>query len=312
MIIVEGLTGSGKSITAHFIARQLRYHGFNARWIHEGELPHPVECDEFEDVNKFTNGMRQKWEDFASHIHSAGEITVIEASFYNNLFETMFAHNVGFSTIIRYSLQLQEVIRHLNPALIYLKQGDLPNALEQNFTDRGNGFKDFVIKFATDTPYARGRNLVGYDGMVTFWQGFETLTDALFVKCIMDKLMIDVSSRDWVKSRQQITRFLSIPLTPEKTIPAGEARRYVGTYYDEERNQEIDINLENQILTANIFLKVRTPLIYKEENVFLAKGWHYKIRFLPDDTRVITKLVIDGHDIDYLSLVGTKAAKKDG
>jgi hypothetical protein len=310
LVIVEGLTGSGKSITAHFIARQFRYHGFNARWIHEGELQHPVGCNEVEDVNRFTIGMRQKWEDFASHIQAADEITVIEASFYNNLFETMYAHNVDFSIIIQFSLQLQEVIRPLKPVLIYLTQANLPNALEKNFGDRGEGFKNFVIEFATGTPYARGRNLVGYDGMVAFWRGFETLTDKLFAECPIDKLMIDVSSRDWVNYHQQITHFLSIPLIPEKTIPADEAARYVGTYLDEKRDREFDIKLEDQKLTANIFLKVRTPLIYKEENVFLTEGWHFEIRFLPDEAGAITKLVIEGRDIDYLSLVGTKAVKK--
>ncbi|MCJ7625669.1 MAG: hypothetical protein MUO76_19430 [Anaerolineaceae bacterium] len=261
-------------------------------------------------MGKFMNGMRQKWEDFASHIHAADEVTVIEASFYNNLFETMFSHNVDSSTIIQYSLQLHEIIRSLNPALIYLKQGVLPNALEKNFADRGEGFKDFVVKFATGTPYARQRNLVGYAGMVAFWQDFEKLTDGLFAECPIDKLMIDVSSRDWVNYHQKITQFLSIPLIPEKTIHAGEAARYVGKYYDEKRNREIDVNLEGPHLTANIFLKVRTPLIYKEENLYLTEGWHFEIRFLPNDAGIITKLVVEGRDIDYLSLVGTKAVKK--
>ena len=42
LILVEGLTGSGKSIMAHMIARQLRHNGISATWIHEGELPHPL------------------------------------------------------------------------------------------------------------------------------------------------------------------------------------------------------------------------------------------------------------------------------
>jgi len=45
LIIVEGLTGSGKSIMAHFIARQLQYNGIAASWVHEGEEPHPILMD---------------------------------------------------------------------------------------------------------------------------------------------------------------------------------------------------------------------------------------------------------------------------
>ena len=45
LIIVEGLTGSGKSIMAHFIARQLQYNRIPASWVHEGEETHPILMD---------------------------------------------------------------------------------------------------------------------------------------------------------------------------------------------------------------------------------------------------------------------------
>ena len=40
LIIVEGLTGSGKSIMAHFNARQLQYNGIPVNWVHEEAEPH--------------------------------------------------------------------------------------------------------------------------------------------------------------------------------------------------------------------------------------------------------------------------------
>ena len=60
LIIVEGLTGSGKSIMAHFIARQLEYNGIPASWVHEGEEPHPILMDVESSIESFMAEMRKK------------------------------------------------------------------------------------------------------------------------------------------------------------------------------------------------------------------------------------------------------------
>ncbi len=309
LIIVEGLTGSGKSIMAHFIARQLAHNGVDADWIHEGESPHPVSMDVGSSIEDYMAEVRVKWGAFVDHINASGQVIIVEACFFNNLFESLLVHNVERERITQYASALGEIIEPLDPALVYLRQEDIAKAFERNFRDRGDGFKDYVIRYATGTPFARKRGLTGYDGMLAFWREFVSLTDELFHRYSGKKLMIDNSARDWHSYNRQVLEFLSIPLVPEPNLSQSEARSYVGTYQDERDGRQFTIQYANGILSANLFLNVRTRLIPKAEAVFYAEGWHFEVSFEKNESGDVRTMRIGGRDVDYLSLVGMVATK---
>ena len=153
LIIVEGLTGLGKSTLAHFIARQLRYNDIEATWVHEGELGHPLSVDvDSNNTELFMQTALANGKDLVSHIESSGETIILEASFFNNLLETLFLQNVPTPKITHYSDVIQDTIQPLQPALVYLTHSDTNKALADNFKSRGVGFRDFVIQFATIHP----------------------------------------------------------------------------------------------------------------------------------------------------------------
>ncbi len=303
LVIVEGLTGSGKSTMAHFVARQHHKNDIPARWIHEGELSHPVFVDDVEDdLEQFKTEMLQKWQTFVRSIGTSNEVVIIEASFFNNLMDTLFMHNVETDAIIAYYEQLQIIIAPLNPILIYLTQDDVPKALRKNYANRGEGFVQFVIDLCDNTPYAQKHNLTGYEGTFTFWQDFVTLTDTLFAHSRFGKLRIENSAGDWERYNQEVTAFLGLSHVPEYTLSEKDADRYVGVYVDGEHNRRFRVSYENGALGIN--LMAQTKLVPQGEHHFAAESWHFVIQF--EDER----LKIGGQDIDYLELVGTVAIKE--
>jgi thymidylate kinase len=312
LIIVEGLTGSGKSTMAHFIARQLQHNGIDADWFHEGEFHHPIFIDVESNIEEVMEAMLGKWRAFVEWIESSGKVIVVEACFFNNVIESLLVHNVDRPRIIEYGYELQEIVEPLNPALVYLVQPDIVNALARNFGDRGDGFKDYVIQYATSTPYATQRGLEGYEGMVTFWRDFVSVTDELFHNYHISKLMIDSSVGDWDGHDHRVLEFLSIPPVQEHTVSRGEALRFVGTYRDEKNSRQFTVQYLDSELAVNLFLNTKTRLIRKTERVFWAAGWYFEVSFEADDTGRISTLRIDGRDVDYLSLVGTVAARTPG
>lgn len=309
LIIVEGLTGSGKSTMAHFIARQLQHNGIDADWVHEGEFHHPIFIDVESNIEEYMEAMVGKWRAFAERIESSYKVTVVEACFFNNVIESLLVHNVDRPRIIQYGYELQETIEPLNPALVYLVQPDIVNALARNFRNRGDGFRDYVIQFATSTPYATQRGLEGYEGMVTFWRDFVSVTDELFHNCHISKLMIDNSVGDWDCHNRRVLEFLSITPVQEHTVSSSEAMRFVGTYRDEKNGRQFTVQYVDGDLAVNLFLKTKTRLIRKTERVFWAAGWHFEVSFEADDVGRISTLRIGGRDVDYLSLVGTVATR---
>ena len=310
LIIVEGLTGLGKSTLAHFLARQLQYQKIKATWVHEDELGHPLFTDvDSSSIDLFMKVALAKWQRFVGHNESSGEIIILEACFFNNLFETLFSHNVPTPKIFRYSDELQDTIQPLQPALVYLTQSDVKKALSENFRRRGVGFKDFVIQLATTTPYAQHRGLTGYEGMIEFWQDFVALTDQLYDRFRFHKIALHTSASNRDSLNQQVLDLLSIPYIVEKQLPEDVAARFTGTYKDIESGKEFIVQYQNQTLSANIFLDDWTRLIPQSENSFIAEGWHFLIRFKQDKSGKTRTLQIDGTDVDYHSLAGTVAER---
>jgi thymidylate kinase len=309
LIIVEGLTGSGKSILAHFIARQLQGNGVKAVWVHEGESPHPVSLDVESSIEGYMEDMLDRWTAFGDQIEASQAVTVVEACFFNNLIESLLAHNVGRSRIIQYGDALQEIVEPLNPALVYLTQSNVSKALEKSFSDRGEGFENYVIRYATGTPFARHRGLEGYAGMLTFWREFVALTDELFHRYRIKKLMIDTSAGDWDCHNRQVLGFLALPQVSEPRVSACEVARLVGTYRDEKHGKEFIVECKDGELFINLFLDVRTRLIRKTDDLFYAEGWRFEICFEGDESGHLDKMIIGGRDVDYLALAGTVATR---
>lgn len=309
LIIVEGLTGSGKSIMAHFIARQLGYNHIPVFWVHEGEDPHPIMVDVETSIEDYMAVMLGRWSAYVERIGSSNEVCVVEACFFNNLIETLLIQNLPRAKIIQYADRLVEIIVPLNPTLVYLVQADLEKALERNFKNRGAGFQEFVIKLTTDTPLARERGWVGYDGMVKFWDEFVSLTDELFHRSGMRKLMIDNSAGNWEQSNQQVLTCLSIPRVAEQGLSLEDAQRFQGTYKDRLSGKEFVVCHQDGDLTINLFLDVQTHLVGRSGDTFQAEGWHFLISFEGDDVGRAQLMRIAGRDVDYLKLVGTIAER---
>ena len=309
LIIIEGLTGLGKSTMAHLIARQLGYNGICARWIHEGEIQHPTSIEVENGLSVFMEDSIKKWEELVSQIKVSNQVCVTEASFFNNLIESLFSHCLEQNEIIAFGLELQQVIEPINPALVYLTHYDVPVALKENFKNRGEGFKDFVIRYVESTPIAKVEGWVGDAGVVTFLDTFVSLTNLLFHKYHIDKISLDVSSEDWHVINQRVTKFLSLHWHPDPIISKKEAENYTGTYRIQAAETNCSIEFHDGSLITDLFLNVKTRLIPKHKNVFIVEKWHFEIIFEQSDDGDINSFSVAGIDVDYLKAVGLKAEK---
>ena len=309
LIIVEGLTGSGKSIMAHFITRQLQYNDIPATWIHEGEEPHPILMDVESSIDDYMVEMRERWTAYVDQVRRSDAVRVVEACLFNNLIEFLFTHNVDRQKIIQYGDVLQMLIEPLNPTLVYLVQEDVNGALERNFQRRGEGFRNYVIQYATGTPLAKRRGWEGYEGMAEFWREFVSVADELFQRYRIRKLKIDNTSGHWETYNDRVVACLSIPRVAEQSVSPSEAMGLIGAYKARSSDRKFTVGYEDGELTVDLWGDVRTRLIQREANVFMAEGWHFEVCFESDGLNGASVMAIGGRDVDYLSLVGTVADK---
>lgn len=311
LILVEGLTGSGKSMMAHFLARQLTYNGIDSVWVHEGEINHPTLVEFESRIQEYMMLSLHNWDEFVRQILETKQPHIVEAAFFNNLLETLFANNLDEGVIIAYAHRLLEVIDPVTPLLIYLAQPDVTGALVKNFENRGEKFRSFVEAFACGTPYAKRRNLTGHDGMITFWKDFVRLTDTLYEDLDFRKFKLDVSGDRWDDYYQEITEALHLSFIPDPLISEEEAQKYIGKYVQGEDSRVFTISFQDGKLLVDVFLDVASPLIKETDNTFAVSGWHFKVYFEENELGKFHRIHIGGKDIDYLKLVGVVAEKSN-
>jgi len=103
LIFVDGISGSGKSTIAHYIARQLEKNGIKAKWFHEEEFGHPLHISDYEKkenentldwATRVIDKSAQRWTDF--HIKTSNENTVniIECFLFQNLLLNLITEDI--------------------------------------------------------------------------------------------------------------------------------------------------------------------------------------------------------------------------
>ena len=138
LLIVEGIVGSGKSTTTRFIAASLEKANRRARPIPEatmphptrvfGELPHPYQP--WLDVTpaELAEQSLSKWRSFVDAARAFDTVSVLDGQLFHGDLTNLFFMEAGRASIAEYSRAVEEIIRPLNPLLIYLYQEDIERA----------------------------------------------------------------------------------------------------------------------------------------------------------------------------------------
>ena len=68
----------------------------------------------------------------------------------------------------------------------------------------------YQVDWKLKGPYAMRRNLVGLEGLITLYQDYRRITDALFDRLTLEKMVIENSARDWARYNQQVCERLGL------------------------------------------------------------------------------------------------------
>lgn len=169
LIIVEGLPGSGKSITAGKIAAVLAKQGIKAICVDEGVPNHPADYDNY-DFQNFRTEREQiinKWKEFVAN-RDDDTVYVFNCIFLQNpMCETMMRFDMNTEDSCKYICEIAEIIKPLNPIVYYLEQANIKKAIEDVLEERGNEWLNAVIGYHTEQGYGKARHLSGFDGYIS-------------------------------------------------------------------------------------------------------------------------------------------------
>lgn len=224
LVIIEGIMGSGKSTTMRLVAKALEDAGRPALAVHERADPHPVRATDelqhwFEPWRESTAeqlGRRalSRWRSFVEEVQLGVAVPVLDGQLFHGDLTNLFLMEASFDKIATYCGSLTQLIGPLQPLVVYLRQESVERAVRTVCAERGEAWMKYQVDWKLKGPYAVRRNLVGLEGLIALYQDYRLMTDALFERLTLDKVVIENSERDWARYNQQVLERLGLDGVP--------------------------------------------------------------------------------------------------
>jgi thymidylate kinase len=337
LILLEGVPGSGKSTTAHFLHRHLARLGVPHRWWYEGERGHPLYV--FEDaaslnqtvddifsqkperVQRIVGGTLTKWRELAAALEQSGEVALLDGMLYGHLTWTLFPAGVPNDVTMAYVAEAERAIHPLSPCVIYFRPDDVAGAMRRIAARRGREWAERAVRQHTLSPYGRRRGLQGFDGLVAFWEDYRDLADTLFTRSPLAKCCIPTDAGDWPAYLQRVCAFLGLPAADgAEPRPNSALERFAGTYdfthRGERRRCQVTYEGGALYLTGVPDVWPRTRLIPLETideggASFAAESLPFEFTFLEDAARGVREMRAAGPDFVWGSIPRAFAKREE-
>jgi hypothetical protein len=223
MIFVDGLPGSGKSMTAEYVTRELEQRGIPCRLLRERETDHPLNVGGDLHPSGSTTGARMfaaytigsfveeslaRWTAFVAQAMHSERVTVLDGYPFQNSVRVLLQMDADPVTLAAYQARVEEAAATLDPVLIYLDPGDAGRTLRAIVEQRGPAWTAYAIAVITECPYAFSRRLHGMDGAVAILQSYKLLLDESVARIRFPKLVLSGCDRHWHDCHARIREFL--------------------------------------------------------------------------------------------------------
>lgn len=296
LIIVDGHSTVGKSTTSKSLYKQIAYHD-KAYWLHEECQKHPIRFEEFEegdihtldgmDINRKI--MLQKWEKFREEIKLSKQVCITEGCFLHSVDRYLLNSAWNEEQIKDYFHQILEIIRPLNPLIIFLYRPDMKSSFEKAFMARGDCWKQLILSVPGPYGFFRTHEYTGDDSIFDSLAYEQEQMAKIFDVLSCDKLKIDTKAECWDSYVREITEFAGYRYYEEDNKML-EIEKYCGTYRLEEGEDTWDICFDNktkQIYTSLFWSYMPMKYIGKEQFELISFPVILQFDFIEGKTRFI-------------------------
>jgi hypothetical protein len=179
--------------------------------VPEALVAESAEHDVYEvaDFDTHARLIRERWRHFVDAARRNEATYVFECCVLQNPFTVaLIKHNLPQPGALRHVQAILEVIRPLDPHLIYLRQRDVRATLERAALERPQEWRDFVSAYTDRGAWAQATGIRGFAGFIAAQTQRQALELSLLRDADISSLVVDTSDRDWDAVRRQVAAFL--------------------------------------------------------------------------------------------------------
>ena len=160
-------------------------------------------------VEKHRRVAAQRWQDFTTWALAGDSTFIFECCFLQNPLTVLLAkHNQDVTEAEGHIQRLAEIIRPLDPLLIYLDPPDIRATLEKAAQNRPKAWLEYVTGYINGQAWGAAHGQSGFDGMLHFYEMRRQVEKDLFARLPLRKLWLDQAGLDWPHTTRQVEEFL--------------------------------------------------------------------------------------------------------
>ncbi|MDR1687304.1 MAG: hypothetical protein LBS21_01675 [Clostridiales bacterium] len=170
----------------------------------------------------------EKWEHFtAEALKNPDEVFIIDSAIFQHQIFSFLFKNTPYEELQSFIGQITQIIRALNPCLIYLHRENADSSINYLENDRGSAYLEYIYNRDKNQPYYANKPK-GAESFKQFLRDYGATADMLFDVFPYKKLSVDISGKDWALYEDKMLNFLNL-----KRIPYPDAALPNGVYTNE-------------------------------------------------------------------------------
>jgi len=228
LILIEGMSGAGKSTTAERLAARLREAGFEAASYHEFDRDNPIRTkasDAMRDGYEKEGPLRfpgsdasgsnpygsEQWAMLAEQLVAApGRVVVLESRYWQNALFSRFLNGWDVERLESYRQRISDYAAPARPTLIHLAYSDAKAVMERVYPQRTPEWQRWMERLFSDSAWCSKRGLEGREAVIAAYRAWDEIAERLFHVHQPHRLRLLDPADDWPAAMLQLDRFLEI------------------------------------------------------------------------------------------------------
>jgi len=302
LVVITGMSGSGKSTTAHNLACQYHLNHVRYRWLHEEIKNHPIRDGEFsigslcneDDLERNMQDMFRRWENLIQRILASSRTYIMEGVLYDNILRYFYESHSSLEKITWYYDELMKRLEPARPVVVHLCRANVKDTLESLYPLRGQWWQDLILSM-DQNQYCQDHGLVGEDGVYTMWQAYQDTAKKMFQRWSGKKIEIDTTAGEWNNYLERLVLFLGLDYQPQNQPTIANPDKYLGRYQIQlgDQHHTLEISFDGRYLYCQAFWPYM-KLLPLGDNSFTFASFPIRLRFLENSAGIVEAVRVRG------------------
>ncbi|MGN0665483.1 MAG: hypothetical protein ACI4KF_03040 [Huintestinicola sp.] len=152
--------------------------------------------------------MLDKWREFVNSANSEEKYVFNCVLLQNPMCETMMRFGFDIQKSFEYIKSICDIIKPLNPFIVYLSCDNIRKAIEDTASERGADWLNSVIDYHCNGVYGKSEDLHGFDGYITALEERQKREFEILRNLNVQHMIINDPSENWENAYHQIINIL--------------------------------------------------------------------------------------------------------